>query len=73
MTFALLIAAIIWNLGPGPLGLPASSSHVLIGSVIGVGLANQLLAGASGTSGIRAESRFPGQQRTRLSAEHARR
>jgi PiT family inorganic phosphate transporter len=42
MIFALLIAAIIWNLGTWWLGLPASSSHTLIGSIIGVGLANQL-------------------------------
>ena len=40
MVFALLIAAIIWNLGTWYLGLPASSSHTLIGSIIGVGLAN---------------------------------
>ena len=52
MVFALLIAAIIWNLGTWSLGLPASSSHTLIGSVIGVGLANQLFATASGTSGV---------------------
>ncbi|MBN9511558.1 MAG: inorganic phosphate transporter [Alphaproteobacteria bacterium] len=53
MIFALLIAAIIWNLGTWWLGLPASSSHTLIGSVIGVGLANQLLNPAgSGTSGV---------------------
>ena len=44
MVFALLIAAIIWNLGTWYLGLPASSSHTLIGSIIGVGLANQFLA-----------------------------
>ena len=44
MVFALLIAAIIWNLGTWGLGLPASSSHTLIGSIIGVGLANQLMA-----------------------------
>ena len=37
MVFALLIAAIIWNLGTWWLGLPASSSHTLIGSIIGVG------------------------------------
>jgi PiT family inorganic phosphate transporter len=36
MIFALLIAAIIWNLGTWVLGLPASSSHTLIGSIIGV-------------------------------------
>jgi len=52
MVFALLIAAIIWNVGTWYLGLPASSSHTLIGSIIGVGLANQLMAAASGTSGV---------------------
>ena len=53
MIFALLIAAIIWNLGTWALGLPNSSSHALIGSVIGVGLANQLMAsGDQGTSGV---------------------
>jgi phosphate/sulfate permease len=43
MVFALLIAAIIWNLGTWWLGLPASSSHTLIGSIIGVGVANALM------------------------------
>src|SRR6202795_5414896 len=52
MVFALLIAAIIWNLGTWWLGLPASSSHTLIGSIIGVGVANALLHGRSGTSGV---------------------
>jgi inorganic phosphate transporter, PiT family len=53
MVFALLIAAIIWNVGTWSLGLPASSSHTLIGSIIGVGLANQLMAPAGqGTSGV---------------------
>src|SRR5277367_3699208 len=52
MVFALLIAAILWNLGTWALGLPASSSHTLIGSVIGVGIANQLMQGRSGTSGV---------------------
>ncbi len=53
MVFALLVAAIIWNLGTWYLGLPASSSHTLIGSIIGVGLANQFLAPAgSATSGV---------------------
>ena len=52
MVFALLIAAIIWNLGTWYFGLPASSSHTLIGSVIGVGIANALLHGRSGTSGV---------------------
>jgi PiT family inorganic phosphate transporter len=53
MIFALLIAAIIWNLGTWVLGLPASSSHTLIGSIIGVGLANQLMAAPGiGASGV---------------------
>ncbi|CAG4903013.1 inorganic phosphate transporter [Paraburkholderia gardini] len=52
MVFALLIAAIIWNLGTWYFGLPSSSSHTLIGSIIGVGLMNQLIHGSSGTSGV---------------------
>jgi PiT family inorganic phosphate transporter len=52
MVFALLTAAIIWNLGTWYFGLPSSSSHTLIGSVIGVGLANQLLAAHNATSGV---------------------
>lgn len=52
MVFALLIAAIIWNLGTWWLGLPASSSHTLIGSIIGVGIANALSRGMDGTSGV---------------------
>src|SRR6201986_535652 len=43
MVFALLVSAIIWNLGTWYLGLPASSSHTLIGAIMGVGLANSLL------------------------------
>jgi inorganic phosphate transporter, PiT family len=46
MVFALLISAIIWNLGTWYLGLPASSSHTLIGAIMGVGLANSWLSGA---------------------------
>ena len=52
MVFALLIAAIIWNVGTWYLGLPASSSHTLIGSIIGVGVANALMRGRDGTSGV---------------------
>jgi inorganic phosphate transporter, PiT family len=52
MVFALLIAAIIWNLSTWALGLPASSSHTMVGSIIGVGIANQLMAGNSGTAGV---------------------
>jgi len=52
MVFALLIAAILWNLGTWYFGLPASSSHTMVGSIIGVGIANQMLNGHSGTSGV---------------------
>jgi PiT family inorganic phosphate transporter len=51
MVFALLIGAIVWNLGTWYFGLPASSSHTLIGSIIGVGLANQMITGG-GASGV---------------------
>ncbi|MNO52073.1 Low-affinity inorganic phosphate transporter 1 [compost metagenome] len=43
MVFSLLAAAITWNLGTWYFGIPASSSHTLIGSILGVGLANALL------------------------------
>ena len=53
MIFSLLIAAIIWNLGTWALGIPNSSSHALVGSIMGVGLANQLMAPAGqATSGV---------------------
>jgi len=52
MVFALLIAAILWNLSTWWFGLPASSSHTMVGSIIGVGVANQLLNIHTGTSGV---------------------
>jgi PiT family inorganic phosphate transporter len=52
MVFALLIAAIVWNLGTWWLGLPASSSHTMIGSIMGVGVANALMHGRDGTAGV---------------------
>ena len=52
MIFSLLISAIVWNVGTWYLGLPASSSHTLIGSIMGVGVANALMAGHSWTEGI---------------------
>ena len=52
MVFALLTAAIIWNLGTWYFGLPNSSSHTLIGSIIGVGIANQLMQARTATSGV---------------------
>ena len=52
MVMALLLAAILWNLGTWYLGIPASSSHTLIGSILGVGLAGALLSGNSFASGV---------------------
>ena len=52
MVFALLIAAIVWSLSTWWLGLPASSSHTMVGSIIGVGLTNQLMNVKTGTSGV---------------------
>src|ERR1700731_4155485 len=44
MVCSLLLSAIIWNLGTWYLGLPASSSHTLIGSIVGVGLMNSIMS-----------------------------
>jgi PiT family inorganic phosphate transporter len=52
MVFALLVAAILWNLATWWKGLPASSSHTMIGSILGVGIANQMMMGNSGTAGV---------------------
>ncbi|MCO8096375.1 inorganic phosphate transporter [Acinetobacter lwoffii] len=52
MVFAMLIAAILWNLGTWFLGIPASSSHTLIGSILGVGIMNYILNAGAGASGI---------------------
>jgi inorganic phosphate transporter, PiT family len=52
MVFGLLIAAIIWNVGTWYFGLPASSSHTLIGSIMGVGITNAMMRGRDGTSGV---------------------
>lgn len=52
MVMALLLSAIAWNLGTWYLGLPASSSHTLIGAILGVGLANSMLPGHVFGSGV---------------------
>ena len=75
MIFALLLAAVLWNLGTWYVGLPNSSSHTLIGSVLGVGFANQLLQAGSrgGTAGVdwRSEERRVGKEcRSRWSPYH---
>jgi inorganic phosphate transporter, PiT family len=52
MIFSLLVSAIIWNLGTWYLGLPASSTHTLIGSILGVGVANAIMNGHQWTQGL---------------------
>jgi len=43
MVMALIITAIIWNIGTWYLGIPCSSSHTLIGSITGVSIGFMLL------------------------------
>jgi PiT family inorganic phosphate transporter len=52
MVFALLLSAIVWNVGTWYLGLPASSSHTLIGSIVGVGLMNSLISNQAFGEGV---------------------
>ena len=52
MVLSLLISAIIWNVGTWYFGLPASSSHALIGSILGVGLASSYFSGAGFGNGV---------------------
>ncbi|WP_017937876.1 inorganic phosphate transporter [Zestomonas thermotolerans] len=52
MVFSLLAAAIAWNLGTWYLGIPASSSHTLIGSILGVGLGNALITDVPLADGV---------------------
>ncbi|MCS7025159.1 MAG: inorganic phosphate transporter [Bryobacteraceae bacterium] len=52
MVLALLLAAVAWNLGTWYFGLPASSSHTMIGAILGIGLANSLLPGHSFGAGV---------------------
>ena len=51
MVLSLLLAGVTWNLGTWYIGLPVSSSHTLIGSILGVGIANGLWNDA-GLSGV---------------------
>jgi len=52
MVLALLCSAISWNLGTWYFGLPASSSHTLIGAIMGVGIANSLTPGHKFGDGV---------------------
>jgi len=50
MVFALLLSAILWNFGTWYVGLPASSSHALIGSILGIGIACNFIPGSEGAA-----------------------
>ena len=52
MVLSLLLSAIIWNFGTWYFGLPSSSSHALIGSILGVGLASSLFSGQGFGTGV---------------------
>jgi PiT family inorganic phosphate transporter len=52
MIFALLLSALLWNLGTWYFGLPASSSQALIGSIVGVGLMNSALVSGDLGGGV---------------------
>ena len=52
MVLSLLGAAILWNFATWYRGLPASSSHSLIGSIMGVGMMNSLLEHGSLFKGV---------------------
>jgi inorganic phosphate transporter, PiT family len=52
MLIALFVAALIWNIGTWWLGLPNSSSHCLIGALIGVALGNAIVHSRSMTDGV---------------------
>ncbi len=52
MVAAILTAAILWNLGTWYVGLPASSSHTLVGAILGIGLTNSWLHGRPFGSGV---------------------
>ncbi|HJU49392.1 MAG TPA: inorganic phosphate transporter [Pseudogulbenkiania sp.] len=52
MVFSLLASAIIWNLGTWYFGIPSSSSHTLIGSILGIGIGNSLINGTDIGTGI---------------------
>lgn len=52
MVFSMLAAAITWNLGTWYFGIPASSSHTLIGAILGVGIANAWLTHVALAAGV---------------------
>lgn len=52
LIYALLLAAIVWNLASWYFAIPSSSSHALLGAMLGVGVASSLLNGQGALAGI---------------------
>lgn len=52
LVLAILITAIAWNFGTWYFGIPSSSSHTLIGSILGIGIAFYFLPGDVGVSAV---------------------
>ncbi len=52
MILALLISAIIWNFGTWYFGIPSSSSHTIIGAILGIGMAFYFLPGDYGLNAV---------------------
>jgi PiT family inorganic phosphate transporter len=50
--FSLLVSAISWNLATWYLGLPVSSTHTLVGAILGVGVAHAITTGHTWTQGL---------------------
>ncbi|MDX2172093.1 MAG: inorganic phosphate transporter [Bacteroidota bacterium] len=55
MILAILLTSIIWNFGTWFVGLPASSSHTLIGSILGIGIALFIVTGRNSVNWGKAE------------------
>lgn len=52
MLVALFVSALVWNVGTWWLGIPNSSSHALIGSLIGIAIANSMMHARGFGSGV---------------------
>lgn len=50
LVLGMLVSGIIWNIGTWYLGIPCSSSHTLIGSILGAGLVFNWLHGGDGVN-----------------------
>lgn len=52
MLVAVFVAALLWNVGTWWFGIPNSSSHALIGALIGVAIEHAFAHGGSGARGV---------------------